>query len=510
MEKWTYKKYRNPYLDIDNIQTIGNKLFVKSTIDNFDIELLDEKIDSDEVKSILDNLRDPSHPSWNKIKEEENEIISNLLTTLDEQSLIINHDNISLFMENQIREIEAKIDKMVSLLEKKITSKHSLMNVHLPILINASAYQLKLLCDEIGIDLSFQYLAQNEQRCDDNFFIATILHQIKYLKKSHPLALLTWLVSLCKLNKLSLTRISGLEDFITLYWKEVALNWLSSTFNVDEITIYQACLASNLINSTTENARPIFKIDNLEEHFSIPMSGINFMIKIERLTSSILEKRDEFLFFKKISSNFDENNPLIRGIFIEQYHVTRRFVEIITPLLNKRFNNSLRKRAFNYYKEEYGHEKFELKTCNSLGISENDLMNACPLPLMQAYVDIFTNIADFDQIGFFISIMITEGIIGTSSPILHLLDNIMINNIAYQRVARKHDSLNIDLNHAYLSRLFMVDIKAVTPQSQQIAIKNFLYLLELNHRSLDQMTSYYSNQKNLTFYRGLESGIISC
>lgn len=104
--------------------------------------------------------------------------------------------------------------------------------------------------------------------------------------------------------------------------------------------------------------------------------------------------------------------------------------------------------------------------------------------------------------------MITEGMIGKSSPLYDFLERIMADKLEYQRVARAHDNLNIDLHHTSLSRLFMCDIEMLTPASQQRAIKHVLYLLELNHRSLEQMATYYSAQEKLIFFHGLEAGVI--
>lgn len=502
MEKWTYTKYSRPYLDIESAHVFDNKIVIKSPEDNFDIEFSFNKNRLIEIKSLLDNLCIPSHSSWSKIKENENNVISDLLTALDEKSLIINNDDIMQIIENQISMLECQIDKTVKLLTDEVTKNPTLMNEYLPLLINSSAYQLKLVCEEMGIILPFQWLPQNDLECVDNFFITTILYQIRYLKKSHPLALLIWFVSLCRLNNMSPVGIYRIEDFINLYWKEVALNWLGGSFNMREIAIYQACLFSHLMDSTREDAMPIFTVENIEANFSTPLSGINFMIKIERIMNTLLEKRGESLLYKKINGELDANSPLVCGIFIEQYHVNRRFVEIISPLLNKRFTDPLRKRVFQYYREEEGHEEFELKTCLSLGINEIDLINAFPLPLMQAYIDAFTVVADYDPIGFFSSAMITEGMIGDPSSLYDLLERIMADNHKYQRVARAHDNLNVDLNHAYLSRLFMGDVEVMMQASQQRAIKHVLYLFELNHRSLDQMAKYYSNQQTLTFYQG--------
>ena len=76
----------------------------------------------------------------------------------------------------------------------------------------------------------------------------------------------------------------------------------------------------------------------------------------------------------------------------------------------------------------------------------------------------------------------------------------MESNTSYQKVARVHENLNVELNHSSLSRLFMNDIAIVSPQSQCRAIEHLLYLLELNHRSWEQLTEYYSASDELRIF----------
>lgn len=503
MEKWTVAKYSKPYLDIEKVYASENTLYIKSVVGDFDIEIVNDKCKLSDIQSALAGLCDTRHSSWQAITESSGVMISDLLTQLDEQALILSKDNNEEIVRDHLDQIDCQIESTVESIMKQTDSNCQLLSEYLPVLVHASAQQLQMELDKRG-DRVVQLSFERYQKTANNFFINTILYQIKYLQKSHPLALLVWLVTLCRLAKLMHADVAAdFTDCICLQWNELALQWIGGAFNLNDVAIYQSCLASHLLDSVKDGAESIFTPTYLEHQFSSSSSGINFMIKVERLMNVLLEYRGESTLFKKIQGDVGVSDPLVQGIFIEQYHVNRRFVEIIAPLLCKRLTAPLRKRMFQYYAEEDGHEAFELQTCRSLGLQLKDLEAAVPLPLMQAYVDAFTVVADDNPEGFFTSAMITEGMIGRPSPLYDFLDRMMADNFDYQQVARKHDNLNIDLNHAYLSRLFMSDIDVMTPAAQQRAMKQFLYLLELNQRSLDQMTAYYSAQEKLQFYRGI-------
>src|SRR3990167_11136758 len=113
MEKWTYTKYNKPYLDIERVEILNNKLLIKSSVGNFDIEISNDKCKLSEIKSVLDDLCDPHHSSWEKIKAGQNEIISHLLTMLDEQSLIMNKDDVESLIVDQLKEVEYQVDEAI-------------------------------------------------------------------------------------------------------------------------------------------------------------------------------------------------------------------------------------------------------------------------------------------------------------------------------------------------------------------------------------------------------------
>lgn len=507
MERWLFSKYQEPFLDINSIDVMSERvLVINSDINSFDVEVNYQNCDLSLIKTELESLMDSKHPSWLKLKKSngDNNVLINILEKLDHNSLIMDNFSAEELLLSEINEVDTIINGAYAHIFDNVHKKHyKRLENNIKSLIDRSF----VLLGDITPNTSLLSLS-NKLEIIDNFFIETLLYQMSYLKKSSPITLLVWFEIF---YRLCVNLNFSINDDIKIYhsqWKETALLWIGGIYSQKDITIYCSCLKNNLLNSLSGNHKRLLCQEDFIGYLSKPLSGLNFMVKIERLVEKALANLGETLILKKISDGSLENKSLVYGVFIEEFHITCRFVEMITPMLNKRLNHDIRKRMFKYYQEEFGHEKFELKTCLSLGIDKNELLNSYPLPLTQAYVDAFTHIADIDPIGFIASIMITEGMLIENSPLHDYLEKLMSDNSAYQKVSRKHEGLNIELNHSSLSRLFMQDVNVISLEAQKSAINHILYLLELNYRSLDQLTKYYSDNQCISLFNGENKGFI--
>jgi hypothetical protein len=194
----------------------------------------------------------------------------------------------------------------------------------------------------------------------------------------------------------------------------------------------------------------------------------------------------------------DANAPIIAGPYIEQYHVTRRFVEIVCPLLSKRLAPPLRAMMFRYFSEEVGHEALESTTCAALGVSERALQLMLPLPLHFAFVDALTVVAETDPIASLASIMVIEGVFGEPPRLSLRLAAVGRMNPSFPETAQQHEDLNETLNHNSIARDAFEHISAVSPGRQARAMQRVLFLLELNHRAWSGITGFYGEQKVLS------------
>ncbi|NNM59781.1 MAG: hypothetical protein HKM04_08200 [Legionellales bacterium] len=508
MEKWLFNKYETPYLDINGVEISNNKtLLINADIDNFDVEINTNYIDLQKTKEILECLKDPKSCHWTELKQslKDKDVLHYILNSLDQYSLIFESKTQENKLMNELSTIDDFINMTTTTLLQKVKKhEYSMLQSNVSKLLETAHYLLKSLAIELDV-FDLNEIQYKKIEVFDNFYLNTIAFQMKYLQRSMPLALLMWFETLYRalieiqVDPLPTEYIKSLH----LHWELLAPFWIGDIFNEKDIFIYQTCFMSHLFDSIRADRKLHLVPPQLNHKVEESLSGINFMIKMERLAEETQTFFGEAALLKNIKNDSFENKNLIFGIYIEEFHVTCRFVEIITPMLNKRLNGKLREKMFQYYQEEFGHEKFELETCLSLGIDKKELLDSYPLPLTQAYIDIFTYIADCDPIGFIVSVMITEGMFGKHSPLHDHLEPIMLNNTSYQKVARAHDNLNTALNHSSLARIFMKTISIVTPETQERAIRHCLYLLELNYRVWEQLVEYYSDQSQLRFFSWL-------
>lgn len=226
-------------------------------------------------------------------------------------------------------------------------------------------------------------------------------------------------------------------------------------------------------------------------------SGLEFMRQIEMATRETLRIWGENPYVTALDALNDRYSPLIAGPFIEQYHVTRRFVEIIAPLLSQRLAPPLRRMMFQYYSEEVGHEALESTTCEALGITQSALDQALPLPLHFAFVDMLTLVAEIDPVASFASIMVIEGVFGEPPRMSLRLAAVARTNPAFQAIGGDHDELNETLNHNSISRDAFEQIAALPQSTQARVMRRILFLLELNHRAWCGIADFYGRQHQL-------------
>jgi hypothetical protein len=240
------------------------------------------------------------------------------------------------------------------------------------------------------------------------------------------------------------------------------------------------------------------------ERFSEPCSGLALAARAERLLLSALDQLGSNAYASAALASH-EITPLVKGLYIEQYHVTDRFVEILGPLLSRRLKRNLRARLFQYFQEEYGHEAFELATCVALGMNEAEVRVSVPLPLTALYIDAYTVLAHRLPTAFFTSIMVTEGLRDQHSPVHEHIAALVESALHAGDIVAKHGETNDELNHPSLSRLFLADVPHVSAAEQRYSLEAALFMLEVNMRQLESVAFFYGDQTQLQFH-GLRDG----
>jgi hypothetical protein len=224
------------------------------------------------------------------------------------------------------------------------------------------------------------------------------------------------------------------------------------------------------------------------------LSGANLMLAAERACTAALAHLGPSRFVAELDA--PAAGAIARGVFIEQYHTTRRFVEIITPLMAVRLQPRLREAVFRYYAEEVGHEVFELEACAAMGLDADAVRAATPLPYWVAYLEVFGELARTNPIAFLLSVLVTEGLPGAPNEVNSVLATRGLIGAALEDAVRRHEQVNVDLDHTSLPRRLMSLIDAVDADGANAALDELVFLVELNFRAWDMLADYYGDPAN--------------
>jgi len=483
MDLWTFQRYQRPRLCVDAIDHDGSSTTLDLRAGKQTYRLaFDDAGAAAQIASELSSLNDSDAPLWSTLKESPPESGWHALGTfLDTHSLIREaHEDAVNSLARQAKRIEDCIAATAAaILERIPADRRARAAAH-------AASMRQELRTARGEQFSDEASDPFNAAVQPNFFLGLLAIEFEYFRRLAPLTRNAVDALLGRLagggngqHPPDTTAISseacGLEDEHDL----MSHLWLVGT-----------CI----VGSTSEES----------ERFPTPKlpaiaisSGLEFMRQTEILTRETLVNWGENPYVTALEALNDSYSPLIAGPFIEQYHVTRRFVEIVAPLLSKRLSIPLRKMMYRYFGEEVGHEELESTTCEAMGVSPSALSQAVPLPLHFAFVDALTVVAEIDPVASFASIMVIEGIFGEPPKMSLRLAAVARKNPAFREISGEHDDLNETLNHNSISRDAFEHIAAITPAAQHRVMRRILFLLELNHRAWQGIAEFYGPQSEL-------------
>jgi hypothetical protein len=453
-----------------------------------------------EVVETLAAMRKPDSTSWDAVRTDS-------VSPLPWREVLEQLDNLAMIKdaapvpEAGVEDLERAVERAVAFVREKVGLGRA---TGLATVLSEVRRQLDWFVEDLLAEVCPE-LASGESVArpadpllQPNFFVATLGLQARYWRQSAPLALLAAAELVRRLMAGGTQERRESSGRFARVVAEVG----TTMYDARDLRAQLKCAAVLLWRATTDGAASIC---TLPEGDRPPVSGINFLVDAERVASDALGKLGPTRFLEEMSAAAGaRRRRLAIGCYVEEYHVTCRFVEMITPMMAKRLNADLRKRMFRYFGEEVGHESFELATCRSLGVDPEALTASLPLPLRTAFVDTFTAIAAHDPVGYLISIFVTEGMLGDKSPLGELLDDVENTAQDFKKVHVKHETLNIELNHSSLSRLMMRELTRISTHAQERALRSLLYLLELNHRGWDEVCEFYGDPKNETHHGWFE------
>jgi hypothetical protein len=480
MEAWQISNYFRPRFVPTHVQLSDDGQAIVLQVNSRQYEIEFDGIDGRKVLNCVLSMADPEANIWSGISFGTVPAWqTSLVQQLDSLSLIRGEPAYDNAIKLQTETFSRTCEEISNKLLKATTC---CVETYAPIILEF----LQLIdCDSPKIDeFSIDDIGSNSMR--RNFAAQTFFLQKLYVEENFPLVIHLW--------KYVLQYFAYRSGFGSRP-KKLQLDLNScGLYCPAHVEAYLLCLLDLVLLAPTVAARRRFVSEDITSEID---TGINFMQRAEQFALSGLTKLGEPRYMKQINES-PEFCPLVQGLFIEQYHVTQRFVEIIAPLMTKRLRSPLKRRVYKYFQEELGHEVFERETCEALGVPMAALDAALPLPLFQAYVDAFTVFGRYDPIGYISSIMVTEGMVGTENPLHDRLEELVSTRANYQQIVKRHDDLNIELNHAALSRLFFCELSEISPAAQRRALANLAFLLELNIRAMDQASDFYGAQSTLT------------
>ncbi|MFD1558495.1 hypothetical protein ACFSHT_23145 [Paraburkholderia silviterrae] len=483
MESWHIDHYDMPRLvplsvDLDKD---GRTVVLSSGSNAY--EIVSNEIDGSQLLDSIRSMADPESQLWSDIKLGlAQPWQANLIKKLDELSLVQSKPADLRVFEDSNELCEKLVRKAEAVLIRASNGQHDKYRQAISMFVHALDVPLPKT-DMFSVD------DIRSATDHDDFALQTFFLQRLYVEENLPIVVSLWRDILLRVGHY-LGMTLGKQSSPSQMQATTAGFYCNA-----HIEAYLMCLVDLLHLATTEGrARRVAATatcDQIE-------TGLNFMRQAEDFALSALSHLGQSRYVTEINDSATQFGPLVQGLFIEQYHVTQRFVEIIAPLMTKRTRSPIKQRIYRYFQEELGHEIFERDTCVALRIAPEKLDKALPLPLFQAYVDAFTVLGRYDAIGYMSSIMVTEGMLGVDNPVHERLEKLSSSLIEYKKVAKRHDDLNLELNHAALSRLFFEELRAISPVAQRRALANLAFLIELNFRAMDQAAEFYGKQHDLT------------
>ena len=462
---WFMNQYSHPYIKItkDNI-SIDNEIIIIDTDSNlFKVNTSSHNEALFIVECIVPLL---NYKSANFTIALGNPIFEEIIHTLYTYGYILNND-LALSRKKEKKFLHLKI--------------HALLKSNTTDFFEKTSSNKKSKNDEILSIITLLRNKSDEKTIGDdiwmseNFYFISLCVLIQNAKNNNPhgYVLITEFMNslVSHLNKLNYSpSITITSDFLYLY----------SSRDIEScLYAFKSLLIFSLgVNSKRKN----YQINDYYE----TISGINFSLMCERFIHEYSINIGESNFFKEFKKP-ESHNLLAPACYIQEYFINYRFTETIAPMISKRLNESMKKAFIRYYDEEVGHEIYELATCINLGVTKEYLENHLPLPLTQLFCDAFTYLSSSEPLSYFTSVMITEGMPGEPSQINDLLINSAILQNSFNDTSRKHEQLNVELDHQYLSRIFLSKIHSIDNAEQKRSLHILAWMLELNHRAWEEL-----------------------
>lgn len=222
------------------------------------------------------------------------------------------------------------------------------------------------------------------------------------------------------------------------------------------------------------------------------MSGISHVLRTEEAVRDAVASMSERT-YQSVLEQGDHPRSFTEATFVEQYYVTSRFVDAITPAMAARLRPALRERIFRYFAEEVGHEVMERATCVALGVPDERIENYLPMPYFLGFIEAFVVVAGIDPLTFLTSVMVTEGLPGDPFGINDLLGDPSSYGPEFESVFRHHEGINDSVSHALLARALLSEVPSVSRERHRAAVDATVFLTEVAERAWQLLMDFHTD-----------------
>jgi hypothetical protein len=497
VKSWSLASYRRPFLRVDDVRVEpAGVVVLRFKEQAYELETPGDA-DAAHLAALLAAIRDPASAAWSVLQADGP--WRGLVEQLDQYGLLAETDDLvdarRLAEEQELAGLVDAAAEWLSTAAGRMAAAGRLGALRSTADSVLQLADALLFCqiaesdpDLLPPDIRPSDRQPLEMRPPRDQFFATVLdYQLRHWRRSAPHSLAVTCVALRRARGLLPAAPVELADAASALLPRLA----GGAYEPADAAVHLTGLTSLLVQAAGSGAKRV--LDGLVTARSSVCSGTNLMLEAEALAVRALRRLGPSRYHQALLTGAPPQRLAI-GTYVEQYHITRRFVEIILPVLGKRLRAPLRDRLFAYYAEEVGHETFEMDTCLALGLGRDAVTSAVPLPAFTAYIDVFAHVAEVDPIGFLASVMVTEGLPGTRTPVNDLLEAAgALDGTPAAEVMRRHEEVNVELDHTTLARRLLAEVPAITPATQMRALDHMLLLLELNFRAWEELFVYYTD-----------------
>jgi hypothetical protein len=466
MKPWSFRRYPRPYLAADDVSVDGNTGSAVVVADGESFDVVVEGVSPADVARCLSALRDPDNDLWSEVAAGgADDTWVKVTDSLDTLGLLANQDgDLRGTAEAEVAALTVVVDELQAWLRDPAAPWTS------SDVASATRALLGATAGRLGVSTV-------RHHGEVNMPLTAVAMQRLYWAANAPLAdaAVTLLLERVSDSPVGAAAVT-LQDCAA--GPEEPRDAIAALHGV--ATLLALATRDDAARLCSPPPPPAERI-----------SGINLVLTAERAARAALERIGPTTYATALEQR---TAPLdfVRAASVEVYYVNRRFVETIVPSLSRRFREPLRKLAFRYYKEEYGHERFERKTCLAAGVSRERLDRGLPMPYHLAYVDNFIALAQRDAVAYLASVMVTEGLPGDPYGINDLVDVDALGE-EFAEVFRHHEAANTTMAHDTLARHLLAEVPSVSPTQAATALDAVTYLTELTHRAWAHLYDVYAD-----------------